>query len=142
MLCPSGELAATARRSALSATREKRGGAQASTTIVSIPSQVTNRKRHICLKRQRASLAMAGKKSQPFCRESVDGEEAAAGHPCERHVLRVVGLHPAELLGNPPRFAMQSLRAAPCHGSRACDVAFSTSTRSTRALAVQPVLAA
>src|SRR5947209_12939201 len=73
---PSGALAIRERTYALVATCAKSGPAQTSTTMASIPSQVTNKKRHICLKRQRANLAMAGNKSRPFCRESVDGEDA------------------------------------------------------------------
>src|SRR5713101_1819743 len=76
MYAPSGALAISERTYALVATRVKSGPAQASTTIASRPSQVTSRKRHICLKRQRASLAMAGNKNKSFCRASVDVEDA------------------------------------------------------------------
>ena len=48
---------------------------------------------------------------------SVHREETAARHPCQRDVLSVVRLHPAELLGDSPRFAAQPLRAAPRHRS-------------------------
>src|SRR2546425_7119308 len=69
---PSGALAISERTYALVAMRAKRGPAQTSTTMVSRLNQVTNKKRHICLKRQPASLAMAGKKRKLFCRVSVD----------------------------------------------------------------------
>ena len=36
---------------------------------------------------------------------SVHCEETAPHHPCQRDVLSVVRLHPAELLGDSPRFA-------------------------------------
>ena len=55
---------------------------------------------------------VAGAAAQP----GVDREEAASRRPCERDVLGVIRLHPAEFLGDAPRFAAQPLRAARRHG--------------------------
>src|SRR5579864_601529 len=76
MYAPSAALASCDRTEALDDTSKKSGPAQTSTTMVSMPSQVTSKRRHMRLKRQRASLAMADHKDRSFCGVSVDVEDA------------------------------------------------------------------
>ena len=66
------------RNDALLATRVKSGPVQMSTIIASMPSQLTSKKRHICLSRQPASFVIAGSIGTLFCcvRDGKDGDEA------------------------------------------------------------------